>query len=73
MVNKSPQFDEDFLGDILGVPNGGIWSAIQKTYNVEFMKECSKIPNTRRVGVLKKLKKDEYQLVFEFVKSCSSI
>ncbi|KAG5607439.1 hypothetical protein H5410_028931 [Solanum commersonii] len=59
--------DEDLLGEILEVLREGIRSVVGKTCTMKFVKECSKIPNTRRVGVLKKLMKGEYQLVFEFV------
>ncbi|KAH0737953.1 hypothetical protein KY290_036658 [Solanum tuberosum] len=34
---------------------------------MEFVKECSKIPKTRRAGIQKKLMKGEYQLLFEFI------
>ncbi|KAG5611590.1 hypothetical protein H5410_022871, partial [Solanum commersonii] len=58
---------EDLLGQILEVPREGTRSVIRKTCTAEFVKECSKIPNTRRVGIQKKLMKGEYKLLFEFV------
>ncbi|KAH0765549.1 hypothetical protein KY285_001420 [Solanum tuberosum] len=58
---------EDLLGQILEVPREGTRSVIGKTCTVEFVKECSKIPNARRAGIQKKLMKREYQLLYEFV------
>ncbi|KAH0632849.1 hypothetical protein KY284_035635 [Solanum tuberosum] len=65
--DKSLHLDEDLLGKILGVPREGIRSVVGKTCTMEFVKEFSKIPNTCRAGVQKKLMKGEYQLLFEFV------
>ncbi|KAG5582067.1 hypothetical protein H5410_052694 [Solanum commersonii] len=64
---KSLYLDEDLLGQILEVPREGIRSLVEKTFTTEFVKECSKILNTRRAGVQKNLMKREYQLLFEFV------
>ncbi|KAG5629388.1 hypothetical protein H5410_001105 [Solanum commersonii] len=55
--DKSLYLDKDLLGEILEVPKGGIRSVVGKTCTMEFVKECSKIPNTRFVVVLKKLMK----------------
>lgn len=63
----SAYLDEDLLGNILGVPREGIRSVVGRTCFVEFVKEYSKIPTTRCVGLPKKLMKGEYQLAFEFV------
>ncbi|KAG5624939.1 hypothetical protein H5410_010157 [Solanum commersonii] len=65
--DKSLHLTEDLLGKILEVPREGTRSVVGKTYIVEFVKECSKIPNTRRAGTQKKLMKGEYQLLFEYV------
>ncbi|TMW98988.1 hypothetical protein EJD97_003221 [Solanum chilense] len=51
--------DEDLLGNILEVPRDGIGFVVGRTCSVEFVKECSKIPTTRRAGLLKKLMKGE--------------
>ena len=40
---------------------------VGKTCFVEFVEVCYKVPTTRHVGLIKKLMKSEYQLVFEFV------
>lgn len=63
----SVYLDEDLLGNILDVSREGIRSVVGRTCSVEFVKKCSKIPTTRRAGLLKKLMKGEYDLVFEFV------
>ncbi|KAK4721732.1 hypothetical protein R3W88_011965 [Solanum pinnatisectum] len=65
--NKNLYLDEDLLGQILAVPRGEIRSLVKKTYTTKFVKECSKIPNTCRAGIQKKLIKGLYQLLFEFV------
>ncbi|KAH0738358.1 hypothetical protein KY290_037063 [Solanum tuberosum] len=65
--DKSLHLTEELLGQVLGVPREGTRSVVGKTCNVEFVKECSKIPNTRHAGIQKKFIKGEYQLLFEFV------
>ena len=40
---------------------------VRKTYFVEFVTMCSKLPTTKCAGLFKKVMKSEYQLVFEFV------
>ncbi|KAG5605063.1 hypothetical protein H5410_026555 [Solanum commersonii] len=65
--DKNLHLTEDLLGQILEIPREGTRSVIGKTCTEEFVKECSKIPNTRRAGIQKKLMKGEYQLLFEFV------
>ncbi|KAG5614082.1 hypothetical protein H5410_013906 [Solanum commersonii] len=65
--DKSLHLNEDLLGHILEGTREGIRYVVGKTYSMKFVKECSKIPNTRRAGVQKKLMKGEYQLLFEFV------
>ena len=59
--------DEFLLGKILRVPREGTRSVIGKTCSVEFVSLVSKLPTTKVVGVLKKVRKIEYQLVFKFV------
>ncbi|KAH0633037.1 hypothetical protein KY284_035823 [Solanum tuberosum] len=54
---KSLHLDEDLLEQILEVPREGIRFVVEKTCTTKFVKECSKIPNTRRTGVQKKLMK----------------
>ncbi|KAH0743491.1 hypothetical protein KY290_031484 [Solanum tuberosum] len=58
---------EELLGQILEVLREGTRSVVGKTCTAEFVKECPKIPNTRRTGIQKKLMKGEYHLLFEFV------
>ncbi|KAH0765633.1 hypothetical protein KY285_001504 [Solanum tuberosum] len=65
--DKSLHLTEDLLGKILEVLREGTRFVVGKTCTEEFVKECSKIPNTRRAGIQKKLMKGEYQLLFEFV------
>ncbi|KAG5585860.1 hypothetical protein H5410_046294 [Solanum commersonii] len=65
--DKSLHLDEDLLGQLLEVPREGIRSLVRKSCTTEIVKEFSKIPNTRRVGVQKKLMKREYQLMLKFV------
>ena len=40
--NHSMKLDDDLIGNILGVPMGGIRSIARKTCSVEFLKECSR-------------------------------
>ena len=56
----SVYLDEDLLGNILDVSREGIRSVVGRTCSIEFVKECSEIPTTRRAGLLKKLMKCEY-------------
>ena len=67
MGNVRINLDEGLLRTILEVPRERIRSVVGKTYSVEFVKECSRIPTTRCHVLFEKLMKGEYQLVFEFV------
>ena len=62
--NIEVYLDEELLGNILRVPREGIKSMVGKTCFVEFVEVCSKVPTTRHAGLLKKLMKCVYQLVF---------
>ncbi|KAH0739679.1 hypothetical protein KY290_038384 [Solanum tuberosum] len=58
--DKRLHLTEDLLGKILEVLREGTRSVVRKTCSVEFVKECFKIPNTRRAGIQKKLMKGKY-------------
>ena len=57
--NHSLKLEDDLLRNIIGVPRGRIKSVAGKTCSVDFLKECSKIPNARRAGFRKKIMKGE--------------
>ncbi|KAH0664993.1 hypothetical protein KY285_026199 [Solanum tuberosum] len=61
--DKRLHLTEDLLGQILEVPREGTRSIIGKTCTLEFVKECSKITNTRRARIQKKLMKEKRTVV----------
>lgn len=65
--NRSLHINEERLGEILDVPKEGIRSVVGQRCNKSFANECTKLPKMNCTGILKKLMKGSYQLLFEFV------